>query len=139
MFAKGHTLYSIINFKCPKCHNGDLYPTRLTSFSKTFSMNDKCDHCGQAFEIEPGFYWGAMYVAYGLSSGFLLAGFAIIFFLFNTSILTTFFIVFAVVFLFYGLIFRLSRAIWINIYVQYNEKADRQPQLYQSENDISST
>lgn len=133
MFKKGQKLYSILHFKCPKCHNGDLYPTTLSSFRKIFSMNDRCAHCRQAFELEPGFYWGAMYVAYGLSSGFLLFGFALFFFLLGTTILTTFFIVFSIILLLYGIIFRLSRAIWINIYVNYDPKADRQPQLYKAE------
>ena len=133
MFKKGNKLYSIIEFKCPKCHEGDLYPTSLTSFSKIFTMNDHCDHCGQAFDLEPGFYWGAMYVAYALSSGFLLVAYALIYFLLGTSLITTFFIVFAIIFAFYGLIFRLSRAIWINIYVSYDPRADKQPELYKSE------
>lgn len=96
-------------------------------------MNDHCDHCGQAFELEPGFYWGSMYVAYGLSSGFLLAGFAIVYFLFHTSITTTFFIVLTILLLLYGVVFRLARAIWINIFVHYDPKADKQPELYKSE------
>ena len=27
-------------------------------------MNEKCDHCGLKFELEPGFFIGAMYVSY---------------------------------------------------------------------------
>ncbi|WP_175402755.1 DUF983 domain-containing protein [Mangrovivirga cuniculi] len=27
-------------------------------------MNDKCSCCGLRFEIEPGFYFGAMYISY---------------------------------------------------------------------------
>jgi uncharacterized protein (DUF983 family) len=134
MINQGDKLYSILHFKCPKCHEGDLYPTSLTSLRKTFKMNDQCDHCGQAFELEPGFYWGSMYVAYALSSGFLLFGFALIFFLFGTSIITTFFIVFGVLILLYGLVFRLARSIWINIYVNYDPKAHKQPEIYKSEN-----
>ena len=133
MIRRGNKLYSILYFKCPKCHRGDLYPTSLTSFRKTFTMNDRCTHCEQAFELEPGFYWGSMYVAYALSSGFLLLGFAFIFFFFQTSIITTFFIVFAILALLYGLVFRLARAIWINIYVHYDPKADKQPELYKEE------
>lgn len=30
-------------------------------------MNDICPHCGFRFEIEPGYFYAAMYVSYGLS------------------------------------------------------------------------
>lgn len=122
MFKKGSKVYSIVNFKCPKCHVGDLYPTTLTSFSKIFTMYDTCPACGQKYVLEPGFFWGAMYIAYMLSSGILLVGFALLFFVFNIAIMTAFWILLAVLALLYGLIFRLARAIWINIYVHYDPK-----------------
>ncbi|MBU6274968.1 MAG: DUF983 domain-containing protein, partial [Bacteroidetes bacterium] len=30
-------------------------------------MHDDCPHCGFHFEIEPGFFWGAMYISYAFS------------------------------------------------------------------------
>jgi len=30
-------------------------------------MNDLCPHCGFRFEIEPGYFYAAMYVSYALS------------------------------------------------------------------------
>ena len=30
-------------------------------------MNKSCEVCGLEFEIEPGFFWGAMYVSYAIS------------------------------------------------------------------------
>ncbi|HYG15531.1 MAG TPA: DUF983 domain-containing protein [Bacteroidia bacterium] len=30
-------------------------------------MKPACPHCGYAFEKETGFFWGAMYVSYGLT------------------------------------------------------------------------
>ena len=30
-------------------------------------MNEHCPVCGQKFEIEPGFFWGSMYISYGLT------------------------------------------------------------------------
>jgi uncharacterized protein (DUF983 family) len=30
-------------------------------------MPEKCAHCGFKFEIEPGFYWGAMYISYAFT------------------------------------------------------------------------
>src|SRR6056297_215938 len=129
---KGHWLYSILNYKCPKCHEGDLYPGSAFEFSKLFTMNEKCSHCGQEFELEPGFYWGSMYVAYGLASGIMLTGFEILYFFFDVDVTTGILIVAAVLFLFYAWVFRTARAIWINIYVNYDKQADEQPELYKS-------
>ncbi|MEY4912742.1 MAG: hypothetical protein RL025_569, partial [Bacteroidota bacterium] len=30
-------------------------------------MHQDCPHCGFHFEIEPGFFWGAMYISYAFS------------------------------------------------------------------------
>lgn len=30
-------------------------------------MHENCPHCGFHFEIEPGFFWGAMYISYAFS------------------------------------------------------------------------
>jgi hypothetical protein len=30
-------------------------------------MNEYCPHCGQKFEIEPGYFYAAMYVSYALN------------------------------------------------------------------------
>ena len=37
-------------------------------------MNDVCPYCGFRFEIEPGYFYAAMYVSYGLSVLQVVAG-----------------------------------------------------------------
>ena len=135
MLKKGQKLYSIVNFKCPNCHEGNLYPTKLTDFSRVFTMHHNCPSCGQPYYIEPGFYWGAMYMAYMLSSGIILGGFGVLFFGVGLEILTSFLILIILVGLLYGLIFRLARAIWINIYVHYNPAKKFPPHLKNKTNE----
>ena len=36
-------------------------------------MSEACPVCHQAYELEPGFYYGAMYINSGFSTGILLA------------------------------------------------------------------
>lgn len=58
---------AIINCKCPRCRKGDMFTysiLRVTSFSK---MNKTCPRCGLYYEIEPGFFYGAMYFSYALN------------------------------------------------------------------------
>ncbi|MBG8555325.1 DUF983 domain-containing protein [Hymenobacter sp. BT594] len=45
-------------------------------------MPEHCPVCGQAYEPEPGFYWGAMYISFVFSTGIMLViGFAVYFLL----------------------------------------------------------
>ncbi|MDW3192192.1 MAG: DUF983 domain-containing protein [Cytophagales bacterium] len=36
-------------------------------------MHETCEVCGLRFEVEPGFFYGSMYVSYGFSVGIFLA------------------------------------------------------------------
>lgn len=35
-------------------------------------MDETCKVCGLKYEVEPGFFWGAMYVSYALTVGIML-------------------------------------------------------------------
>ena len=68
------TPLALLDLRCPRCHEGKLFTT--SAFSFRFSqMPAQCPVCGQAYEPEPGFYWGAMYVSYGFTVAiFVVAG-----------------------------------------------------------------
>lgn len=123
MFGKGSKLYSISRFKCPRCQEGDLYKTPLASMQGIYNMHDKCSHCEQPFEMEPGFYWGAMYIGYGLSSGYMLTAMVICLFVFDLTVNQSFAAAIAGGVIIVPLIARLARAVWINIYVKYRPEA----------------
>lgn len=128
IFKKGQKLYSILGFKCPKCHEGKLYNTGTFSYQKPFEMKDNCEVCGQRYVLEPGFYWGAMYMAYGLSSAVMLSGSAIGILLLDLSVTQTFAALIAVLLILYVAIFRMARSIWINLYVHYDSQAKEKHQ-----------
>lgn len=52
--------------KCPKCRVGEMFVGSPYGFKRQ-RMNDVCPHCGLRFEIEPGYFYAAMYVSYGMS------------------------------------------------------------------------
>lgn len=122
-FKKGSKAYSIFGHKCPRCHEGDLYDTPTLSFQKPFVMKEKCPKCGQKYVLESGFYWGAMYVAYGLSSGWMIGSFIIGKFILGLDMIPTFIAISLGVIGLYVPIFRLARAIWINFFVSYKPNA----------------
>lgn len=98
MFEKGSKINSILGFKCPRCHNADLFPTKILSFKGWFKMNDTCSNCGQKYTLEPGFYWGAMYIGYLLSVVLIFTFFALFFFVFGFGVDVAFLLVMAVIF-----------------------------------------
>jgi len=84
-------------------------------------MYKVCPKCGQPYELEPWFYYGAMYVSYAVSVFISLATAAIVFFIFKVGLLPGVILSCGMPFLFYPLIFRWSRLIWINVFVKYRK------------------
>lgn len=64
---EGNLASGLLNGKCPKCRQGDMFAFPVTNLTKFNKMNDKCPHCGVRLEPEPGFYQGAMYVSYAFT------------------------------------------------------------------------
>lgn len=50
--------------RCPECREGMMFVHPGWKLHKATQMNETCPHCGFKFEIEPGFFWGAMYFSY---------------------------------------------------------------------------
>ena len=68
MLKKGSKLNSILTGSCPKCQNESMYLDKnMLHLTKILKMNENCSHCGLKYQIEPSFFYGAMYVSYGLN------------------------------------------------------------------------
>ena len=59
-------LWSALRQRCPRCRKGKMFRGLL-------AMNDPCPVCGLIFQREEGYFLGAMYVSYLLSSVLLAA------------------------------------------------------------------
>ncbi|MTI31346.1 DUF983 domain-containing protein [Xanthovirga aplysinae] len=58
---------NIIKEKCPKCEKGEIFQNKGNILLLKYPrMRKQCPHCSHTFEIEPGFFTGAMYVSYAL-------------------------------------------------------------------------
>ena len=62
------SLAALLALRCPRCHEGKLFSHSALNLRKFDEMPAACSMCGQAFEPEVGFYWGAMYISYGFST-----------------------------------------------------------------------
>lgn len=72
--------------------------------------------------MEPSFFFGAMYVNYAIAVALFVAVFIISKVFLQQTILTSFIAVVVVSLLLTPFTLRLSRIIWINLFVHYNKK-----------------
>jgi len=122
MFNKGSKLYGIITGVCPKCHEESMYTNKNPYvITELFSMHDQCSHCKTKYKIEPSFFYGSMYVSYGVGIAFAVAAFIISYVLLESSINVAMVAIVASQVLFYPIIVRLSRNIWINLFMNYDK------------------
>lgn len=120
-------LDSVLFNKCPRCHVGPVFShNNPFTFRYMFDMYPTCTNCGDVYEREPGYFTGAMYVAYALTSAWF-----ILWFILQLSFLHwplgyfTLFVVGTVVLL-APLTFRWSRLLWLNLFSSYDEKLNQQ-------------
>lgn len=111
-------LRSMWTYKCPRCRQADLFLSPF-DISKPLAMYKRCEACDLNFEPEPGYYFGAMFISYGISALLFLTLAAILYFVFDLGanpILAWVIFLGVVSFL---KILRLSRSVWIHIMTRY--------------------
>ncbi|WP_296386344.1 DUF983 domain-containing protein [Winogradskyella sp.] len=121
-FLKGTKIYSVLTGNCPVCHNESMYkegnPYLVT---RTLLMEERCSHCNTKYKIEPSFFFGAMYVSYPVGLIFGGIAFAFAYLIFNLNLVYSYLIIVLVMFISLPIILRISRNIWINIFMGYNK------------------
>jgi uncharacterized protein (DUF983 family) len=124
MLSKSSKLYSITKFKCPRCHVGEFFVSHPYDLSKIGDIKEHCSECGLKYEKEPGFYYGAMYVAYALGVALFVTLWASfnLFFPFVSVGIQILVIILATVFL-SPIMYALSKIIWANMFIRYDEEA----------------
>ena len=101
---------------------GGLYTPRFAD------MHENCPCCGQPYEPEPGFYYGAMYVSFAFNvAAFLVSLFVLYQLVAEITMGMMIGVVALVVIGLLPVIFRLSRVIWIYIFVRYEGPCSQIP------------
>ncbi len=123
MIGKGNKIYSILFGACPKCHQESMYvdknPYHITDVLK---IHDHCSHCNTKYRMEPSFFYGSMYVSYGVGIAFAISAFIVSFVILNSSLVTAFIAIVVTLIAFMPIIMRLSRNIWINLFMNYDKE-----------------
>ena len=124
MLKKGSKLNSILTGSCPKCQNENMYVDKNPlHLGKVLKMNENCSHCGLKYQIEPSFFYGAMYVSYGLTVGIGVAAFIISKVIIGLELTQSFIAIIVSLVALMPITARLSRNIYINMFVSYNKEA----------------
>ena len=55
-----------LHAKCPKCRKGNMYANSTYSFKGQKSYTN-CPYCNFQFEVEPGYFYVAMFVSYAMN------------------------------------------------------------------------
>ena len=123
MFGKGSKFYSICWNKCPRCHDGDFFKFPLSlNFKKVTQLHDNCSNCNLKYMIEPSFFFGAMYVNYAIAVALFVGIFIIAKVFIGLSILQSFISIVVISTILTPLTLRLSRIIWINLFIHFDKK-----------------
>ena len=123
MFKKGSKLYSILTGTCPKCQQESMYLDKNRfKLNKLLKMNEHCSHCGLRYEIEPSFFYGAMYVSYALNVAIGIAAFIVSFVILNSNLKEAFIAIITSMIILFPMVLRWSRNIYINIFVSFDKK-----------------
>ena len=120
---KGSKIRSILNGSCPRCQEESMYRfSNPYNLLQILVMNKSCSNCKLQYQIEPSFFFGSMYVSYGVGIIFSIVTFLIARFIFDLGMMGCFLSIIAVIIGFLPIIARLSRNIWINGFIHFDKK-----------------
>lgn len=124
MLKKGSKLNSILTGTCPRCQEESMYFEKNPyNLPEIFHMHENCSHCGLHYQIEPSFFYGAMYVNYGLTVGLGIATFVISKVLLGLELTQSFIAIIVALVVLMPINSRLARNIYINMFVSFDKNA----------------
>lgn len=118
---KGSKITSIIHGTCPVCQSAQVFESP-NPYANMFSMPTHCAHCNNKYEIEPGYWFGAMYVSYGFTVAISVAAFLLVYFVYPAAGVWSFIVAISILNLVLAPIsFRYSRLVWMNMFQKFDE------------------
>lgn len=119
-------IMSIIKCKCPRCRQGDMFEDKNPyHLKRTMKMYETCAVCGQAFNLEVGFYYGAGYSSYAISVAVSVFSFILFALTIGMSVDDYRFLYWIVInavllIILQPPIMRIARSMWISFFVSYD-------------------
>jgi len=97
-----------LGLRCPRCGRSPLY-------RGWFRMHERCAACGLRYEREQGYFVGAIYVNYAVTTILALGGFFVLWGMCDLSTRTQLLVLVPVVLVFPLWFFRYSRSLWLAV------------------------
>jgi uncharacterized protein (DUF983 family) len=115
--VKHSKLEAMVGAKCPQCREGKMFKYPFWRVDKFSEMHENCPVCGLKFEVEPGFWFGAMFVSYANTIAMLVVLGVSIFYIFNDPPVLYYIIPVTILSLLtVPFNFRISRAIFLHLF-----------------------
>ena len=124
---------------CPRCRRGPMFKNKNAykdlSLPNILDMYDKCPVCHQVYSLEPGFWYGTGYVSYGLAvlisaisfmTWWLLIGISVD----DNRVVYWLIVNGGIILLLQPWLMRLSRVVYLYLFVKYNENYEKEPPVY---------
>ena len=113
-----------MTLRCPACRQEVMFRKRgLFVYRNPLDMHGHCSRCGQKYEIEPGFWIGALWTSYPIvvviEIPFLFTAIASE----RISIALTFGLMIVAFGVFFPLMVRLGRSVWAHVFIKYRGEA----------------
>ena len=118
--ALPNIIYSTTTNKCPKCNKGKVFESNNPYSVNAFKMYDHCSECNLKYEMEPGFFYGAMYVSYAFMSGIFIVWFFVNYMWLSLGPWQLIAYVVGSMLLFFPIVFRWARTLWLNFFIRYD-------------------
>lgn len=100
---------------CPRCRKGKIFAVPFYNLRRFDDMHEHCPNCGLRYEIEPGYFYGAMYVSYAISGAVaLLTAFSLFYFANDPDGWVYVSVIVPLMLLIAPVNFRISRVIWLH-------------------------
>jgi len=104
---------AILELKCPRCRQGDLFKSKAYGTLDFYKMHHQCPVCEQGFDPEPGFYFGAMYISYGFIVAISITCWVALYITIKPPFITYIVVILSAIVLLLPLIFRYSRTLFL--------------------------
>lgn len=113
---------SVVRMKCPSCRKGRLFTSKNPYvFKNSLKMPPRCPVCEQDFQIEPGFYIGALWTSFPIVIVTIAALSALLLIILKMQLEWFFVVLTLILLLLQPVIIRLGRSIWIHIFVRFEQ------------------
>jgi uncharacterized protein (DUF983 family) len=130
-------LLSTLSNRCPRCRRGEIFQIKnayALKGNRYMKMNEHCPLCGQATELEIGFYYGTGYVSYFLTIFLSAISFALWWILIGISsddnrVFWWLGINTVVLIFLQPPLMRFSRTLWLSWFVKYDPNWEKEKAL----------